>query len=153
MSRTGFLACAAVPLFAALMALAAADDKAIETDLAAMQGEWLMESGSADGYPVPDAMRRGFKRVCKSDQVTVTNGEQVVMRAKITIDPAKTPKTIDYEVIDGPTKGKRHLGIYELDGAKLKSCFGAPDMKRPTTFDSKVGDRTTSSVWKRATKE
>ena len=98
----------------------------------------------------PDVFqRRDFKRVCKGDELTVTNGEQLVMRAKITLDPTKTPKTIDYKVIDGPTKGTTQHGIYELTGDELKSCFGAPDAERPTDFDSKSGDQRTSTVWKR----
>ncbi len=68
------------------------------------------------------------------------------MKARITIDPSKKPKTIDYDVIDGPTKGKRHLGIYELDGDTFKSCFGAPGAERPTDFTSKPGDGRTSTV-------
>ena len=72
------------------------------------------------------------------------------MKAKITIDPTKKPKTIDYQVIDGPTKGKKHLGIYELAGDTLKSCFGAPGAERPTDFTSKPGDKHTATVWKRA---
>ena len=72
------------------------------------------------------------------------------MKAKIAIDPSKKPKTIDYEVTDGPTKGKKHWGIYELDGDTLKSCFGAPGAERPTDYTSKPGDKRTSTVWKRA---
>jgi uncharacterized protein (TIGR03067 family) len=129
---------------------ARADDKeAVKKDLEQFQGEWSMVSGSANGYGIPDSMRKDLKRVCKNDEITVTNGDQLFMKAKITIDPSKKPKTIDYDVIDGPTKGKKLLGIYELDGDKLKSCFAAPDMERPSDFTAKVGDKRTSSVWKR----
>jgi uncharacterized protein (TIGR03067 family) len=60
--------------------------------------------------------------------------------------------TIDYEVAEGPMKGKKHLGIYELDGDAFKSCFGAPDKERPNDFTSKAGDNRTLSVWKREKK-
>ena len=127
----------------------AEDTEAAKKDMAQLQGEWSMVSGVADGYSIPDTMLPDSKRVCKGDEVTATVGGQLVMKAKITIDPSKKPKTIDYQVIDGPTKGKKHLGIYELEGNTFKSCFGAPDAERPTDFSSKPGDRRTSSVWKR----
>jgi uncharacterized protein (TIGR03067 family) len=133
---------------------ARADDKeAVKKELEQFQGEWSMVSGSANGYDIPDAMRKDFKRVCKDDEITVTNGDQIFMKAKIAIDPSKKPKTIDYDVIDGPTKGKKLLGIYELDGDKLKSCFAAPDAERPADFTAKAGDKRTASVWKREKKQ
>ncbi|HKS35877.1 MAG TPA: TIGR03067 domain-containing protein [Verrucomicrobiae bacterium] len=125
------------------------ESQAVKDDMARLQGEWSMESGVADGYPIPASMLPNSRRMCKGDEITATVGEQLVMKAKITIDPSRKPKTIDYQVIDGPTKGKKHLGIYELDGDRFKSCFGAPDAERPTDFTSKPGDRRTSSVWKR----
>ena len=127
----------------------AQDNPAIKKDMAQLQGEWSMVSGTADGYTIPEAMLPNSKRVCKGDEITVTVAGQLVMKAKITIDPSKTPKTIDYQVIEGPTKDKKHLGIYELDGDTFKSCFGAPGAERPTDFTSKPGDKRTASVWKR----
>jgi uncharacterized protein (TIGR03067 family) len=131
----------------------AEDTAAVKKDLAALQGEWSMVSGSADGMVLPDEMREQAKRVCKGDELTVTIGPQLLMKAKITIDPSKTPKTINYEVIDGPAKGKKHLGIYELEGDTMKSCFAAPDEPRPKEFAGKAGEKRTVSVWKRDKKQ
>jgi uncharacterized protein (TIGR03067 family) len=127
-----------------------ADDKAAEKDLANLQGEWRMVSGSANGMSLTEEMARNFKRVCKDDVTTVSNGEQTFMKAKFKLDASKSPKTIDYEFLDGPTKGKTQLGIYELDGDTAKFAFGAPGTDRPTDFSSKPGDKRTVSVWKRA---
>ena len=55
------------------------------------------------------------------------------MKAKITLDPAKKPKTIDFQMTDAVNKGRCQLGIYELDGDTLKSCFAAPAAERPRT--------------------
>ena len=125
------------------------DSEAIKKDVAQLQGEWSMVSGSADGSAMPDAMRETAKRVCKGDETTVTVGGQLFMKAKFTIDPSRKPKTIDYQMIDGPTKGKKQLGIYELQGDTVKFCFGAPGSERPPDFTSKPGDGRTLSVWKR----
>src|SRR5882762_4701979 len=127
----------------------AEDNQAVKKDVAQLQGDWTMVSGSADGQAMPDTMRATSKRVCKGDETTVTVGGQLMMKAKFTIDPSHKPKTIDYEMIDGWTKGKKQLGIYELESDTVKFCFGGPGAERPTDFTSKPGDRRTLSVWKR----
>jgi uncharacterized protein (TIGR03067 family) len=90
-----------------------------------------------------------MKRICKGDETTTTMAGQIFFKAKITIDPSKKPKTIDYQMTEGFTKGKNQLGIYEVDGDTFKSCFGKPGAERPTDFTGKPGDGRTVSVWKR----
>jgi uncharacterized protein (TIGR03067 family) len=130
----------------------AADSEAAKKDLAALQGEWSMVSGSADGQPMPEEMLKQMKRVCKGDELTVTLGDRTFLKAKITIDPSAKPKTIDYDMTEGANKGKKQLGIYELDGDTFKSCFAAPGAERPTEFTGKPGEKRTVSVWKRQKK-
>jgi uncharacterized protein (TIGR03067 family) len=125
----------------------AADDEAIKKDLAQLQGEWTMVSGSANGEAMPEEMRKEMKRLCKGDEITVMMGEQVFLKAKLTLDPSKKPKTIDYEMTEGYTKGKKQLGIYEINGDTFKACFSSPGSERPTEFKS--GDGLTLSEWKR----
>ena len=139
-----------IGLAAVAMSMAWAEDsEAIKKDRAQLQGEWSMMSGSADGSAMPDAMRETAMRVCKGDETKVTIGEQLLMKAKFTLDPSRKPKRIDYQMIDGPTKGKKQLGIYELEGDTVKFCFGSPGSERPPDFTSKPGDGRTLSVWKR----
>jgi uncharacterized protein (TIGR03067 family) len=123
------------------------DKEAIQKELAKMQGEWSMVSGSADGTAMPDNRLKQMKRICKGDETTTMMGGQVYFKAKITIDPSKKPKTIDYQMTEGFTKGKKQLGIYELDGDKFKSCFGKAGADRPKDFTSKSGDGRTLSLW------
>ena len=142
---------AAATVVAALAGLLFAQDSdQIKEDVAKMQGEWSMVSGSADGRAIPNEMLPSAKRVCKGNETTVTIGPQLILQATFTVDPTKNPKTIDYQVTDGPTKGKKHLGIYSFDGDMVKYCFAAPDEERPADFNSKPGERRTLSVWKRA---
>ena len=141
-------------VLAGLAAFAISQTRAAETDaatndLARLQGEWSLVSGVADGQPMPEEMRKQMKRVCKGDEATTLMGAQVFLKAKITIDPSKKPRTIDYQMTEGFTKGKTQLGIYELDGDTFKSCFGSPGAERPTDFTSKPGDGRTLTVWKR----
>jgi uncharacterized protein (TIGR03067 family) len=133
------------PLFISLVN--AAEDEAVKKDLAQLQGEWTMVSGSANGESMSEEMRKEMKRLCKGDEITVMMGDQVFLKAKLTLDPTKKPKTIDYEMTEGFTKGKKQLGIYEINGDTFKACFSSPGSERPTEF--KAGDGLTYSEWKR----
>ena len=127
-----------------------ADEKeAVKKDMAHLQGEWSMVSGFADGQSMPAPIVKRMKRVCKEDEVTTTIGGQIFFKARISIDPSKTPKTMDYQMTEGVTKGKEQLGIYEVEGDTFKSSFGRPGAERPTDFTSKPGDGRTVSAWKR----
>ena len=142
------IAIISLALLVACIGFGAADD-ASKKDLAALQGEWTMVSGENGGGQFPaDSVKTG-KRVCKGDDLTVTFGGMTIIKATITLDATKDPKTIDYKLTDGPSKGKVQLGIYELKDGTFKSCFAAPDHERPTEFETKAGDGRTLSVWKR----
>jgi uncharacterized protein (TIGR03067 family) len=133
----------------AISSVWAEENEAVKKDLAQLQGEWSMVSGSADGQPMPVQMLKQMKRVCKGDEATTTMAGQLYLKAKITLDPSKKPKTIDYQMTEGFTKGKQQLGIYEVNGDIFRACFGKPGAERPTDFTSKPGDGRTLSVWKR----
>lgn len=130
----------------------AEDSEATKKEMARFQGEWSMVSGSANGQAMPEELRKQMKRVCQADEATTMMGAMVYLKAKITIDPAKQPKTIDYQMTEGVTKGKTQLGIYELQGDTFRSCFSAPGDPRPTDFSTQPGDQRTLTVWKREKK-
>jgi uncharacterized protein (TIGR03067 family) len=57
---------------------------------------------------------------------------------KYTVDPSKTPKTIDLDILEGMDKGKKQLGLYELKGDDLKIAFAEPGGKdRPADLAGK----------------
>lgn len=139
-----------VGLVAAFLLVAhSGEDELAKKDLALFQGEWSMVSGSTDGQPMPDAMLKQMKRICKGSEATVMMGTMVYLKATITIDAAKKPKTIDYDMTGGFTAGKKQLGIYEVEGDTFKACFAKPGNARPTDFSSKPGEGRTLSVWQR----
>ena len=125
------------------------ENEAVKKDMGLLQGEWSMVSGAADGQTMPAEMMTQMKRVCKGDEATTTMSGRIFIKAKITIDPSKKPKTIDYLMLDGFTKGKKQLGIYEVEGDTFKACFAKPGAERPKDFTSEPGDGRTTSVWKR----
>lgn len=125
----------------------------IQNDMSQLEGEWSMVSGEADGFALPEETVKTGKRVAKDGQTTITMGGQVYFKADFRIDPSQAPKTIDYMMTQGPTKGKTHLGIYKLDGDCVTFCFAAPGRTRPTDFTASQGSQRTRSVWKRAPKD
>jgi uncharacterized protein (TIGR03067 family) len=77
-------------------------------------------------------------------------GGQLYFEATIQLDPALTPKTIDYHMTAGFTTGAVQRGIYRFAGDTVVFCFGAPDAARPIEFTTHPGDRRTLSAWVRA---
>ena len=132
-----------------LLAGADAPGDVAKKDLAKFQGEWVMTSGDRDGQAIPAEYLRQGKLVFKDGEVTMTLGDMLLMKARGTLDPGKTPRTIGYDVTDGFFKGKRQLGIYEIDGDTVKFCFANPDQDRPADFTVKAGSGRTLSVWKK----
>ena len=122
---------------------------AAEKDKAQLQGEWTMVSGERDGQAFPANFMKGSKRVAKGDEITVMLQGQLFMRAKITLDPVKSPKAIDYSITGGPYAGKTQLGIYQLDGDTAKFCFSAPGGERPDGFTTKPNSGRTLTTWHR----
>jgi len=133
-----------------VLAWTSSAEDAAKNEMSRLEGEWSMVSGEANGQALPQELVKTGKRVARDGETAITLGGQVYFKAKFTIDPAKKPKAIDYTMTEGPTKGKIHLGIYELEGDTLKFCFAAPGKDRPTEFTAKVGSQRTLSVWKRA---
>ncbi len=89
------------------------DDKgqdALAKEMAKLAGEWTMVSGEMGGQKMPEEFVKTGKRVTKGNETTSTINGQIFLKATFTIDPSKKPKTIDYLMTDGPTKGKTQTG-------------------------------------------
>jgi uncharacterized protein (TIGR03067 family) len=142
-----------VPVMAVFVFVGASGaEDAVKKEMALLEGEWSMVSGEANGLSMPKETVESGKRVAKDGVTTITISGQIYLKAKFSIDPTKKPRAIDYTMTEGPTKGKTHLGIYELDGDTVKFCFAAPGKDRPTDFTAKEGSERTLSVWKREKK-
>jgi uncharacterized protein (TIGR03067 family) len=136
----------------ALVSVRADETDAAKTDKAQLQGEWTMVSGERDGQKFPAEFLQNSKRVASNDVTTVTIQGQLFMKATFTLDPATSPKKIDYAVTGGPYAGNRQLGIYQLDGDTVKYCFTVPGKERPAEFSTKPDDGRTLTVWKKEKK-
>jgi uncharacterized protein (TIGR03067 family) len=137
---------------ACLLVGAGGGNEAVKKDMEKLEGEWSMVSGEISGQSMPEQYLKGSKRSAKDGVTTVTIAGTTFMKAKYTVNPLKNPKTIDYQMLEGFTKGKTQLGIYEIEGDTIKFCFAAVGADRPNDFSSKPGSGRTLSVWKRADK-
>ena len=137
-------------VFAVLILVgSAAAQEDLRKAMALLEGEFAMVSGTSNGFDLSPEMVKTGKRVSSAGETTITFGGELYFKARIRIDPSRTPKTIDYDMTEGPTKGKTHLGIYELEGDTVRFCFAAPGVDRPNDFTAKEGSGRTLSVWKR----
>ena len=138
------------PLIANLVLVGVGDAQdASKKELPNLEGEWSMVSGMANGQAMPKQFVQTGRRVAKDGETTITMGGRLYFKANFSIDPTQKPKAMDYIMTKGPTKGKTHLGIYELDGDTVRSCFAAPGHDCPTKFMAEKGSQRTLSAWKR----
>jgi uncharacterized protein (TIGR03067 family) len=118
---------------------------------AALHGEWSMVSLERDGKKFPDFVTKTGKRVVQGNETTITVGGLVIIKATFSVDTAVEPFSIDLTISDGPDKGKKQLGIYELDGGVARFCMSPTGKEeRPTEFVTIASDERTLAVWKRS---
>ena len=78
------------------------------------------------------------------------DGKPIILRlalANVALDSAT--KTITFEFADGPLKGKKSHGIYELAGNQLKMCYGPAEKPKPTKFESPANSGYFLETWAR----
>jgi uncharacterized protein (TIGR03067 family) len=114
-----------------------------------LEGQWPMVSAVMSGKPMEASMVGWVKRTTTGNLTTVMAGPQTMLKAEFTLDPAQSPKGIDYLNVAGSHKGKRQLGIYKLEGDVLTFCVAPPGAARPGEFSSVKGDDRTLTVWRR----
>jgi uncharacterized protein (TIGR03067 family) len=112
-------------LFFTMMALAiivpslSAGDDAQEKELKILAGLWSAHIKVPVSGLAPEVGKSPYLNFdLKADGTAKVNG--VDNQAKVTLNPAKKPKTIDIEYTGGPLKGKKQFGIYDFKKGKNK---------------------------------
>lgn len=124
-------------------------DGAARKDLQHFQGNWRAAAViNADGRPATTEELERTQLIVEGNQFTL-KGKDFIIKGRFTIDPSKSPKTID-AVLDTKEGEKpvKVLGIYRIDGDTRKSCFALPDKPRPKQFPSSPKDHI-QFEWKR----
>ena len=137
--KRSFLCC----LFLSVATFAtAADtkDAAIQKDRQQMAGKWQVVTVEIDGQKMTDTDARKYSVVNGNDGSWSLQEEgREIDKGTSSIDPTRSPKTIDLTPTTGDAKGKVHLAIYELGEKTRKLCIAGPDQPRPTEFSAKAG--------------
>jgi uncharacterized protein (TIGR03067 family) len=123
---------------------------ALQTDLDRLQGAWKMSALVASGVTLQPAAFERYRLTLSGDTFTFAGGN-ATQRMTITLDSTTNPKSVDAVDLDGPHKGKKQLGIYELTDKQVKICLaqeGSP--ARPTAFSSTTENKHTLMVLERA---
>jgi uncharacterized protein (TIGR03067 family) len=101
--------------------------------------QWAMVSHIANGKPLEANYLPYGKRIVNDDEVTVTMGGTVQVKARLTMSGSN----IDYKL----KNGKEQHGIFNQSGDLLTVNFAAPGKPRPTTFEA--AKDSTLTVWKK----
>lgn len=120
--------------------LAAGDEDDVKKELKALQGKWKAVALEAGGMPLPKETVPDFMFTIGADGKSTGTMAKSEYSATITVDPKKSPKTMDNAHESGAQKGKKQYGVYKLEGDKLTVCITAPgaaESDRPKSFDTK----------------
>jgi uncharacterized protein (TIGR03067 family) len=105
-----------------------------------LQGTWMMVSREFMGKKASEEeiKKLNTKIVVKGDMITVwskdAGTDEVVSESTFKVDPTTKPKSLDFTMTSGPSKGQTAVAIYELEGDSLKVCYAVGETKRPTQF-------------------
>ena len=145
-----------VTLLALIPLCLAAQDDAVKTEFARLDGAWQVFGHETDGKPTNEEHWRTVQFVFKGNQLTFL-GDDILRKkvGKITlvIDPSTTPRVIDLKIVEGEFKGTNLEGIYEIKDDRLKMCFRNDTTKnRPLNFSTKEDANLVLFVLKRERK-
>ena len=138
-------------LMALMAAMGDSDADATAKDLEKMQGDWAVVSVIRDGVKEEDDNAQSLFRTVKDHQYTVFLFDKPVGNGTFQIDATKKPKAIDS--FPANLAGKALLGIYQIEGDTIKTCYAPAGKDRPTEFSSKKGSGHTLMAWEREKKK
>jgi uncharacterized protein (TIGR03067 family) len=106
-----------------------AADVAVAEDLAKLKGPWRAVRGELSGEPRQESFLLTF-----DDATWMKQGKTKTEKGVFHLNPSTAPKQIDILKEDG--KRKWLLGIYAIEGDRLRFCFGP---ERPDELTTKPG--------------
>lgn len=124
------------------------------SERARLTGTWVLVSRQISGAeavaPQPNE-RRQYTSFSAEGAVTWSPNDMEFGKV-VRVDPAKSPKEIDYTISVGGHKGKTQKGIYKFEGDTFTDCCALPGDDRPAEFKSTAENRYEIMVFKKVTK-
>jgi uncharacterized protein (TIGR03067 family) len=133
------LLCLLVVLATPLLVIGDTPDE-VRKELKTLKGKWKTVAMEAGGMAFPKEMVLNFTCDVGADGKSMGKMPEEEWKFTITIDPKKTPRTIEIMHETGNQKGKKQYGIYKLEGDKWTVCAsrpGAAEADRPKDFATK----------------
>jgi uncharacterized protein (TIGR03067 family) len=118
----------------------AAGDEDVRKELKALEGKWKAIALEAGGNALPKEQVPDFTYIVGPNGKATGQMAVGEYQATMTVDPKKTPKTIDNLHESGPQKGKKQYGIYKLEGDRWTVSMSRPgvaETDRPKDFTTK----------------
>ena len=119
------------------------DESVRSNDPESIVGTWSPQSSTWEETPTPAEDLRDVTLTLTGDgRCEVRRGVTMIRLGRYTVDVTPMPKTLDVcftesdvpELIDAPL-----LGIFEVDGEKLRICYGPPGGYRARSFSAAKG--------------
>ena len=126
-----------------------ARDEASRKELQKFQGTWLVESQELDGKTAKTEEFKTRTFFCGADVFVIRKDGELLQLGLQRVDPSKSPKTINATITKGLYQGETMLGIYEIDGDRLKVCFDIEGQNRPSEFKTAAKEGRFLAVYKR----
>jgi uncharacterized protein (TIGR03067 family) len=110
-----------------------------------VKGEWQLVGWEDNRKKAPEGLLKELPDVrIKGGELTICgrdeNRKETRERARLTLDPAKSPKEITLTVLDGPRKGTALAGIYVVKDGKWHICVNHDGGVRPKEFVTRPND-------------
>lgn len=129
------------------MAACTPSEDDVKNELLRFEGAWqAVAFQHGDGAQASEEEVKNIRLVIEGSEFKLT-GKDYTISGTFTIDPTKTPKTIDVLITSKDGRATKFLGIYQIQGERRKSCFSLEAKERPTQFTSETGYF--GFVWKR----
>jgi uncharacterized protein (TIGR03067 family) len=120
--------------------------------LALFQGEWVVESFMYNGQAMSKEETAKMVVTFQDNERVIKVGDEVRSRATIWLNPAKSPKTIDFDFTEGLVAGTTSRGIYEFKGDTLTICLSLRGADRPKDFTCTPDSNRSLQVYKKQKK-
>jgi uncharacterized protein (TIGR03067 family) len=127
-------------VLAAPLLLSARGSDDVAKELKALEGKWKAVEMEAGGQALPKNALPEFMFIVGPGGKATAKMAEREEQATMSVNPNKSPKTIDNLHGSGAHKGKTQYGIYKLEGDKWTVCMTQPGVvasDRPKDFTTK----------------
>ena len=113
-----------------------------------IEGTWTLLSEEKNGRESPIEVLMDSRLTVAHRKYSIRVGGETI-RGVCGIDLDKKPRAINIIDDEGRYAGRVRLGIYEVEGDRMKTCFALPGEPRPEAFTTKSGTGQIHHVWRR----